>query len=78
MSAELAFNPGFEFVETFCKFRACHKHASLLHEGTHYVDADLDSTRTIEHHCGHDGAVFGEGIGRVAPATPDALRQARS
>jgi hypothetical protein len=59
-------------------FLVCYEHISLLHEGTHYVDADLDGTRAIEQHSGHERAVFGEGIGSVASATPGVLLQTRS
>ena len=58
----------FQFVDFPGKLEVVGQRFAQAHKGAHNEDAHLHGTLGIQHCGGHDGAVFGEGIGRIAAA----------
>jgi len=64
----VSFEAAVQLVDFGGKLAVFDKHLAHAHEGSNHEDAHFDSPLRIEDGCGHDGAVLGEGVGRVAAA----------
>src|SRR5882757_9297613 len=69
VGGELFIEPGLELREPASQFLVRGEQFTQLHEGAHDVDTDLDGARGVEDGGGHNRAVFGESIGKIASPT---------
>ena len=69
MSGELLLDACLELIETAGELLVRDQELPQLHEGAHDIDAHLDGAGAVEHGGGHDGAVLGESVGKIASTT---------
>jgi hypothetical protein len=65
MSGELLLDACLELIETAGEFLVRGEELPQLHEGAHDIDAHLDGAEAVECGGGLDGAVLGEGVGKI-------------